>query len=495
MYLLGYDIGSSSVKTALVEAESGRCVASDFFPKSEAPIKALRPGWAEQQPDAWWSYLKDATASVLAESGVDPADIKAIGISYQMHGLVALDKNMIPLRDAIIWCDSRGVPYGRKAFEDLGSEKCLGSLLNSPGNFTAAKLAWVKENEPDVFARIYKIMLPGDYIAFRLTGEISTNPEGLSEYMLWDFRNNAPARFLMDYYGFDESILPRVGSTFSNQGALTPAAAAELGLAAGTPVTYRAGDQPNNALSLNVFEPGEVASTAGTSGVVYGINGTVDYDPLSRVNNFAHVNHTAAAPRIGVMTCISGTGILNTWIKRNVAPGNISYADMNDLAAQIAPGSEGISILPLGNGAERVLENREPGCSFLGINFNIHDRRHLIRAAQEGIVFAFMYGMEVMQGMGMKIDRIHAGHANMFLSPVFRETLASVSGAVIDLYDTDGAVGAAKGAGIGAGIYASPKEAFATLTKIGETEPNRNRTPYLEAYALWKQRLADIIGQ
>ena len=441
MYLLGYDIGSSSVKTALVEAESGRCVASDFFPKSEAPIKALRPGWAEQQPDAWWSYLKDATASVLAESGVDPADIKAIGISYQMHGLVALDKNMIPLRDAIIWCDSRGVPYGGKAFE------------------------------------------------------ISTNPEGLSEYMLWDFRNNAPARFLMDYYGFDESILPRVGSTFSNQGALTPAAAAELGLAAGTPVTYRAGDQPNNALSLNVFEPGEVASTAGTSGVVYGINGTVDYDPLSRVNNFAHVNHTAAAPRIGVMSCISGTGILNTWIKRNVAPGNISYADMNDLAAQIAPGSEGISILPFGNGAERVLENREPGCSFLGINFNIHDRRHLIRAAQEGIVFAFMYGMEVMQGMGMKIDRIHAGHANMFLSPVFRETLASVSGAVIDLYDTDGAVGAAKGAGIGAGIYASPKEAFATLTKIGETEPNRNRTPYLEAYALWKQRLADIIGQ
>lgn len=493
MYLLGYDIGSSSVKAALVEAESGRCIASDFFPKSEAPIKALRAGWAEQNPDAWWSYLKEATASVLAQSHVSPADIKAIGISYQMHGLVALGEDLRPLRDAIIWCDSRGVPYGRKAFDEIGPEKCLGSLLNSPGNFTAAKLAWVKENEPELFGKIYKIMLPGDYIAFRLTGKISTNPEGLSEYMLWDFKNDSPARFLMDYYGFDSNILPEVGRTFSDQGAITAAAAAELGLAAGTPVTYRAGDQPNNALSLNVFEPGEVASTAGTSGVVYGINGTVDYDPLSRVNNFAHVNHTAAAPRIGVMTCISGTGILNSWIKRNVAPQDISYAGMNELAAGVAPGSEGISVLPFGNGAERVLENSEPGCSFHGINFNVHDHRHIIRAAQEGIVFAFMYGMEVMQSIGMKIERIHAGHANMFLSPVFRETLASVSGAVIDLYDTDGAVGAAKGAGIGAGIYASPKEAFSTLARIGRTEPEKDRTPYLEAYALWKQRLNSII--
>ncbi len=493
MYLLGYDIGSSSVKAALVEAESGRCIASDFFPKSEAPIKALRAGWAEQNPDAWWSYLKEATASVLAQSHVSPADIKAIGISYQMHGLVALGEDLRPLRDAIIWCDSRGVPYGRKAFDEIGPEKCLGSLLNSPGNFTAAKLAWVKENEPELFGKIYKIMLPGDYIAFRLTGKISTNPEGLSEYMLWDFKNDSPARFLMDYYGFDSNILPEVGSTFSDQGAITASAAAELGLAAGTPVTYRAGDQPNNALSLNVFEPGEVASTAGTSGVVYGINGSVDYDSLSRVNNFAHVNHTAAAPRIGVMTCISGTGILNSWIKRNIAPQDISYAGMNELAAGVAPGSEGISVLPFGNGAERVLENREPGCSFHGINFNVHDRRHIIRAAQEGIVFAFMYGMEVMQSIGMKIERIHAGHANMFLSPVFRETLASVSGAVIDLYDTDGAVGAAKGAGIGAGIYASPKEAFSTLARIGRTEPEKDRTPYLEAYALWKQRLNSII--
>lgn len=489
MYLLGYDIGSSSVKAALVDTDSGVCVASDFYPKTEAPIKAVCQGWAEQNPADWWKYLKDATASVLAKSNVDPVEIKAIGISYQMHGLVAVDKDRNVLRYAIIWCDSRGVPYGEKAFSEIGAEKCLSHLLNSPGNFTAAKLRWLKEEEPETYAKIYKVMLPGDYIAMRLTGEICTTPEGLSEYMLWDFQTNSPASFLMDYYGFDAGLFPEVKPTFSEQGRLTKEAADELGLAAGTPVTYRAGDQPNNALSLNVFNPGEIASTAGTSGVVYGINDTVAYDRQSRVNNFAHVNHTADQTRIGVMTCISGTGILNTWIKRNVAPQGIDYAEMNELAAKAPVGSLGVTILPFGNGAERVLGNRQVECSFHGINFNIHNRSHVLRAAQEGIVFSFMYGMEIMESMGLKIDRIHAGNANMFLSPIFRDTLASVSGATIALVDTDGAAGAAKGAGIGVGIYRDNREAFGTLKVLGLIEPASDRTPYLEAYARWKNIL------
>ncbi|TGY80264.1 xylulokinase [Lepagella muris] len=490
MYLLGYDIGSSSVKAALVDATTGVCVASDFYPKTEAPIKALRQGWAEQNPESWWTYLKEATASILAKSKVNPSDIKAIGISYQMHGLVLLDKDDKVIRDALIWCDSRGVPYGEKAFNDLGAEKTLSHLLNSPGNFTASKLQWVKQEEPESFDKIATVMLPGDYVAMRLTGEKCTTASGLSEMMLWDFKENSPAFFLMEYFGYDPSILPAIKPTFSEQGRLTEEAARELGLVAGIPVTYRAGDQPNNALSLNVFNPGEVASTAGTSGVVYGINGTVDYDPRSRVNNFAHVNHTADQTRIGVMTCISGTGILNSWCKRNIAPDGISYQGMNDLAAKAPIGSEGVTILPFGNGAERVLENNQVGCSFHGINFNIHNRSHLLRAAQEGIVFSFMYGMEVMESIGMKIDKIHAGHANMFLSPIFRDTLASVSGATIELYDTDGAVGAAKGAGIGAGIYKDNNEAFATLVNMGEIHPAADRTPYLEAYARWKECLA-----
>ena len=490
MYLLGYDIGSSSVKASLVDAQTGKCVSSAFYPKSEAAIIAAKPGWAEQEPSSWWEYLKLATADVLSSSGADSSDIKAIGISYQMHGLVCVDKDGNVLRPSIIWCDSRAVPYGQKAFDTIGHEACLSHLLNSPGNFTASKLAWVKENEPELYSKIHKIMLPGDYIAMKLTGEICTTVSGLSEGMLWDFAENAPAKLLLDYYGIDRSLIADIKPTFSEQGRVTAAAAAELGLVEGTPVTYRAGDQPNNALSLNVFNPGEIASTAGTSGVVYGVLGEVNYDVRSRVNTFAHVNHTADQTRLGVLLCINGTGILNSWMKRNVVPEGVSYAEMNEIAAKAPIGSAGVSILPFGNGAERMLENREVGSSIHGVNFNIHDRSHLLRAAQEGIVFSFQYGIEVMQQMGMNENKIHAGHANMFLSPIFRETLAGVSGAVIELYDTDGSVGAAKGAGIGAGIYKDNKEAFSTLEKLAVIEPSTvDAQAYADAYAAWKANI------
>lgn len=487
MYLLGFDIGSSSVKTSLVDADKGICVASAFYPKSEAPITAVQPGWAEQEPEMWWKNLKLALADVITSSGIKAEEISAIGISYQMHGLVCIDKDKQVLRPSIIWCDSRAVPYGERAFKEIGEEKCLRHLLNSPGNFTASKLAWVKKNEPELFERIDKIMLPGDYIAMRLTGEVSTTISGLSEGMFWDFQQNDIAEFLLDYYGFSRSIIPTIHPTFSEQGRLTATAAAELGLKEGTPVTYRGGDQPNNALSLNVFNPGEIASTAGTSGVVYGVNGVTDYDSLSRVNTFAHVNHTAEAPRTGVLLCINGTGILNSWMKRNVAPENISYAEMNNLAAQAPIGSDGVTILPFGNGAERMLQNQEVGCSIHGVNFNTHGKHHLLRAAQEGIVFSFKYGIEIMQAMGMNISKIHAGNANMFLSPIFRETLAGVTGATIELYDTDGSVGAAKGAGIGAGIYKDNTEAFLSLKKLQIIEPSvKDTSAYAEAYERWK---------
>ncbi len=492
MYLLGYDIGSSSVKASLVDAVSGKCVSSAFFPKTEAAIIAVKQGWAEQNPESWWENLKLATQAILAESGVNGAEIRAIGISYQMHGLVCVDKNKQVLRPAIIWCDSRAVPYGQRAFETLGEERCLSHLLNSPGNFTASKLAWVKENEPSVYEQIYKIMLPGDYIAMRLSGEICTTVSGLSEGMFWDFKENRLADFLLRYYGFDASIIPDIRYTFTEQGEVTAAAAAELGLKAGTPITYRAGDQPNNAVSLNVFNPGEIASTAGTSGVVYGVNGTVNYDPKSRVNSFAHVNHSEKETRLGVLLCINGTGILNSWIKRTVAPEGISYNEMNALASQAPIGSAGISILPFGNGAERMLENREINCSIRGVNFNVHGKHHLIRAAQEGIVFSFKYGIEIMEEMGIPVQKIHAGHANMFLSSLFRDTLAGVTDATIELYDTDGSVGAAKAAGIGAGFYKDNSEAFATLEKLDVIEPNRaKRQEYMDAYACWKYRLEE----
>ena len=488
MYLLGYDVGSSSVKASLVEAATGKCVASAFYPKTEAPIIAKQPGWAEQDPAMWLGSLKLATADVLSQApAVNPQDIKAIGISYQMHGLVCVDKDLHVLRPAIIWCDSRAVPYGQQAWEHLGRDYCLPHLLNAPGNFTAAKLAWVKEHEPKVFKRIWKVMLPGDFIAMRLTGVTCTTVSGLSEGIFWDFATNRPAHELLDYFGFADTILAPVKPTFGIQGTLTADAAASLGLAAGTPVTYRAGDQPNNALSLNVFNPGEIASTAGTSGVVYGVIDQVNYDPLSRVNTFAHVNHTAADPRLGVLLCINGTGILNSWMRRNVVPG-LGYPQMNELAAQVPIGSEGVCILPFGNGAERMLENRESGCSIHGLHFNRHGQAHLVRAAQEGIVFSFQYGIEIMEQMGLKVDKIHAGLANMFQSRIFRETLAGVSGATIELFNTDGSVGAAKGAGIGAGIYRNAQEAFATLERLEVVLP-QHEDAYRAAYEAWKAHL------
>ena len=489
MYLLGYDIGSSSVKASLVNAQSGKCVASAFYPKTEAPIIAKKPGWAEQDPAMWMGNLRLATEDVLHQvKELDAKDIKAIGISYQMHGLVCVDRDMNVLRPSIIWCDSRAVPYGKGAFEALGKEYCLSHLLNSPGNFTAAKLAWVKDNEPELYGRIWKIMLPGDYIAMRLTGNVCTTVSGLSEGIFWDFRNNRPSQELLDYFGFDASILAPVKPTFGIQGTLTREAARSLGLAEGTPVTYRAGDQPNNALSLGVFNPGEIASTAGTSGVVYGVIDQVSYDPLSRVNSFAHVNHTEADPRLGVLLCINGTGILNSWMRRNVSPEGISYPEMNKAAAEIPIGSEGVSILPFGNGAERMLQNKDTGCSMHGVNFNRHDKRHLLRAAQEGIVFSFQYGIEIMEQMGLKVNKIHAGEANMFQSKIFRDTLSGISGATIELFNTDGSVGAAKGAGLGAGIYKSTQEAFASLERIAVITPD-HQEEYQEAYERWKSYL------
>lgn len=488
-YLLGFDVGSSSVKASLVDIDNGQCAASAFYPDHEAPIKALKTGWAEQNPEMWWKNAKLALAKIMNETGCKGNDILGIGISYQMHGLVCVDKNLKPLRDSIIWCDSRAVPYGERAFEKLGSEYCLSHMLNSPGNFTAAKLAWVRDNEPEIFEHIYKVMLPGDYLALKLSGTPNTTISGLSEGIFWDFKERKISEPLLHELGIPKEMIADAVPTFAIQSRVSREAADETGLSEGTPISYRAGDQPNNALSLNVFNPGEIASTAGTSGVVYGVLGEVGYDPKSRVGTFAHVNYSEDLTRLGVLLCINGTGSLNSWIHRNIAP-DLSYPEMNDLAAKAPIGSDGVTIIPFGNGAERVLENKEVGCSIHGINFNKHNRSHIIRAAQEGIVFSFCYGMEVMRNMGMDVSKIHAGRANMFLSPLFRQTLASTSGATIELYETDGSVGAAKGAGMGCGIYKGNNEAFASLKKLHVIEPEAALAEqYQEAYIRWKETL------
>jgi xylulokinase len=492
MYILGFDVGSSSVKASLLDAATGKCLATAFQPRQEMPIVAVKPGWAEQEPSAWWKNLQLALADVLQQARIDTADIKSIGISYQMHGLVIVDREGRVLRPSIIWCDSRSVDIGNAAFANMGNERCLSSLLNSPGNFTASKLKWVQQNEPELYRKIYKAMLPGDYIAARMTGDIKTTISGLSEGIFWDFKKNELSELVLHEYGIDRDLIPAITPTFAIQGLLSQQAAGELGLKAGIPVSYRAGDQPNNAFSLNVLNPGEIAATAGTSGVVYGVSDVVKYDPQSRVNTFAHVNHTVAETRLGILLCVNGTGILNSWLKKNMA-GDLDYSQMNRLASPIPIGCEGLTILPFGNGAERMLGNRDSGCRISGINFNVHHKAHVLRAAQEGIVFSFTYGIEIMKAIGIRPSVIRAGNANMFLSPVFKEALATATGATIELYDTDGSRGAALASGLGAGIYKSLGEAFQHLKKLETVYPDDSkRNAYRDAYHVWNDQLKSI---
>ena len=488
-YVLGFDIGSSSVKAALLDVELGTASAIAFSPSVEMPMAAPQAGFAEQDPDMWWTELLNAVALLKKQVNWAPGEVEAIGISYQMHGLVCVDKNMKPLRPSIIWCDSRAVPYGNAAANELGEEFVLKHYLNSPGNFTASKLKWVKENEPGIYAQIYKIMLPGDYIAARLTGDIVTTVSGLSEGIMWDFSEGGVAKDLLAHYGIDSGLLASQVPTFGIQGRVRPAEADLIGVKAGTPVSYRAGDQPNNAWSLNVLEPGEVAATAGTSGVVYGVTDKINFDPKSRVNSFAHVNHMDPATRLGILLCVNGTGILNSWLRKNFFSG-MGYEEMNAKAAQVAAGADGVMFYPFGNGAERVLENREPGGAMRGLSFNRHHAGHVIRAAQEGIVFALQYGMEVMKEMGMSIGTVRAGHANMFLSDVFATAFSNTSGAQLQLFNTDGAVGAARGAALGAGIFSTRDECFRGMTMVKEYTPAPElNQAYSEAYSKWKQHL------
>jgi xylulokinase len=483
-YLIGYDLGSSSVKISLVEAESGKAVASAQSPSTEMSMIALREGWAEQDPDMWWAELVNATKILRGRFAFNPDDVLAVGISYQMHGLVLVDKNQDVLRPSIIWCDSRAVPFGQKAFEWMGAERCMENHLNSPANFTAAKLGWVIENEPDIWERTDKMMLPGDFIAMKMTGEVRTTASGLSEGIMWNFKRRELSQLVLDFFAIDEKTVPELVETFGHQGFMSQKAATELGLKASIPITYRAGDQPNNAFSLNVLNVGEVAATAGTSGVVYGITDKADYDPQSRVNTFVHVNDAETAPRNGVLLCVNGTGISNAWLRR--ATGGLSYDEMTHEAAKIAVGTEGVKMLPFGNGAERMFNNKQIGASIHGLDFNRHSSAHLFRATQEGIVFALNYGLSIMKNVGVKVETVKAGRANLFLSPLFREAFANTTGATIELFDTDGATGAARGAGIGCGYYKNASEAFIGLEKINTIEPNAAlQAAYTEGYENW----------
>ena len=487
MLLLGLDIGTSSIKASVVESESGSLLAAASYPETEAPVLVPHPGWAEQDPESWWQAVQQAVLACHATKRYAPEDIAAIGIAYQMHGLVMVDRDQKVLRNAIIWCDSRAVDMGNRALDAIGKERCLSHLLNAPGNFTASKLAWVKANEPAAYGRMDQIMLPGDYIAMRLTGAITTTVSALSEGVFWDFQTQALSEDIFHYYGFDQDCIPSVQAVFSDHGRLTKTAAEALSLMMGTPVTYKAGDQPNNALALNVMAPGEVAATAGTSGVIYGISDQLIYDRASRINSFAHVNHQGKQNNIGVLLCINGTGIFNHWV-RTITGGHWSYEEMNQLAGTVRAGADGLFALPFGNGAERMLNNRVVGAYFFNLDFNVHTPAHVLRAVQEGIAFSFRYGLDIMRENGISPRVIRASQTNLFQSPLFAQAFADVNNVRVEFYAGDGSYGAAIGAGIGAGVYRNVAEASMGRKPVGQVDPRRAKD-YDDLYFQWKERL------
>ena len=493
MYYIGFDIGSSSVKVALVNALSGKKIITLHEPQEEMAITALQSDWAEQDPNSWWEYVCRATKRVIREANVSAKEISGIGISYQMHGLVVVDKAGVPLRDSIIWCDSRAVDIGNKAFEDLGEEKCASNLLNSPGNFTASKLKWVKDNESELYEKIYKYMLPGDYIAYKLTGEMNTTKNGLSEGILWDYKEDKVADWLLDYYGINPSLTPTIVQNFANQGEVDEKGSQESGIPIGTPVIYRAGDQPNNALSLNILKPGDVAATGGTSGVIYAVTDILKSKESSRINNFAHVNYTPKSTNVGKLLCINGAGIMYRWLRNNL--GEESYEAMNKKASKVAVGSEGVVVIPFGNGAERMLNSKNIGTHFINLNLNQHSSSHLCRSALEGIAFSFVYGMEILKDDNAKINVIRAGNDNLFRSEIFSNTLATLIGHEIEIYNTTGSVGAARACGLTDGNFEKFGKNITENDHVITFVPLKNKEPYEVAYQHWKMELEKILNR
>ena len=492
MYYLGLDIGSSSIKAALVEISTGKSIGVVQEPETEMGMLAVKNGWAEQDPDEWWQHVCTAISKLKSSNNVISSQIKGIGIAYQMHGLVLVDREGKALRKSIIWCDSRAVEIGNRAFSYLGEEKCNAHLLNSPANFTASKLKWVKDNEPRLFEKVHKFMLPGDYIAFKFSNVMNTTISGLSEGIFWDFKNDDLADFLLDHYGINKTMVPDIVETFGLQSVVNEKGEQESSITAGTPIFYRAGDQPNNALSLNVFKPGEVAGTGGTSGVVYAITDSLSVKESSRVNNFAHVNYSkGAAPRIGKLLCINGAGIQYRWLLNNLAVE--SYEEMNALASEIPIGSDGVCMLPFGNGAERILNNKEVGARILNINLNNHNKSHMCRAALEGIAFSFVYGMEILKSDGIKINVMRVGNDNLFRSEIFTNTIATLMETEIELYNTTGAIGAARAAGLHDGGFDTFGSYIMDNDHVMTFMPIKDKESYAKAYQNWKKELELII--
>ena len=486
MFNIGLDIGTSFVKVALTEINSGKAIDLISYPEKEQDIISIKNGWAEQDPNVWWQNSCEAIRLLINRNNINPVNIKGVGVSYQMHGLVMVDSSGKCLRNSIIWCDDRAVDIGKKAYYDLGNQFCVENLLNSPANFTASKLKWIKDNESELFSKIYKIMLPGDYIAYKLSGKINTTKSGLSEGIFWDYKKDKISTELLNYYGIKESIFPEIVPSFGYQCCVDEKGANDTGLTPNTPINYRAGDQPNNALSLNVLTPGQIAATAGTSGVIYAVSSNILTSESERINNFIHVSNDDNLI-IGKLLCINGAGIQYSKLKNDL---NIeSYDEMNEMSNIPPVGSSNLIYLPFGNGSERMLNNKNIGSKLINFDQNVHEDSFVIRSTLEGIAFAFVYGMQILIKDGVKPVNIRAGNDNLFRSNVFGETIATLLNLNIEIYETTGAIGASRAVDLHLGDFDKFGNNIIENDFLKNYYPQKNKFDYLNAYNLWLKEL------
>ena len=461
-YLLGFDVGSSSVKASLVNADSGKCVATAFFPEKEAPIMAVKAGWAEQDPQMWWDNAKLSLKKIMVEAGATAEEIKAIGISYQMHGLVCVDKNLKALRPSIIWCDSRAVPYGEKAFKDLGADQCLSHLLNSPGNFTAAKLAWVKENEPENFKKIKKIMLPKDYLAYKLSGTFCTDYSDASGMLLLDVKNRKWSKEMCDICGITEDMLPKLFDSFEKVGELKHDLAAELGLRDGVVIAAGAGDNAAAAVGTGTVGNNKCNISLGTSGTIFMSSDSFAVDSNNALHSFDH-----ADGHFHLMGCMLSAASCNKWWMDEILKTK-DYADEQKGIDKL--GENHVFFLPYLMGERSPWNNPNARATFTGITMDT-TREDMTQAVLEGVAFATRDMYEVAKSIGVAPKRtmICGGGAK---SPLWRRMIANILNVEVDVPSCEEGpgMGGAMLAMVACGAYKSVEEAAAAIVKVDKTE-------------------------
>lgn len=498
-YLLGIDIGTSGTKTVLFDVDANTICSKTC----EYPLYQEHNGWAEQDPLDWWNATVEGIYYVISTSKIDSKQIKGIGLSGQMHGLVMLDSNGKPLRKSIIWCDQRT----GKEVEDMNRLLTPQKIINITANpaltgFTAAKILWVKKNEPEIYKKCSHILLPKDYIRYMLTGEFATEVSDASGMQLMNVGKRDWSDEILDPLGIDRSLLGKMYESPDVTGEVHNKAALATGLAIGTIVVGGAGDNPAAAIGTGIVSEGNAFTTIGTSGVVYAISDKVAIDKKGRV-------HTLCASVPGkwtVMSCTQAAGLSLQWLRNNVCSEEVDLASklgidpyeiMTAMAREVPIGADKLIYLPYLMGERSP--HPDPDCrgTFFGLSA-IHQRAHLIRAVLEGISYSQLECVDVFREMGVSIDNmmICGGGAR---SNVWRQMFADLYGCPVSTIKAEqgGALGVAILAGVGAGIYKDLEETCSRLIVKNQTHSPvmENNKEYKKYYKLYKDLYVTLVGE